>query len=169
VKRINWFVAAVAACVLTVPAVAAGAPDANAARAFVQKLYSHYPQPANGPFFEPTDKDAAAVFDPGMIAAFREDTRLAKGEVGFVDGDPICQCQDDGGMKSKIVAVTMQGTAKADVLVSLLFEGGKPNPVTLHLVVVNGQWRIYDISASEEPSYRTALLKANKDAAKGQH
>jgi hypothetical protein len=167
VRRVHWFAAAVTACVLALPAMAAG-PDAAAARAFVQKLYSHYPQKGE-PYFEPTDKNAAEVFDPGMIAAFREDSRLAKGEVGFVDGDPICQCQDDGGMKSKIVAVTMQGTAKADVLVSLLFEGGKPNPVTLHLVVVNGQWRIYDITASEEPSYRTALLKANQDAAKGQH
>lgn len=158
--------AAVAALVAGAPAMA-GAPDANAARAFVQKLYSHYPQPANGPFFSPTDKNAAEVFDAGMVAAFREDARLAKGEVGFVDGDPICVCQDDGGLTSKIVAVTMQGAAKADVLVNLMFPGGKPNPVTLHLVVVNGQWRIYDISSPDEKSYRADLLKANKDAAAG--
>lgn len=162
-----WVVAAVAVVALAMPAVAAG-PDANAARAFVQKLYAHYPQKGE-PYFEPTDKNAADVFEPGMIAAFREDARLAKGEVGFVDGDPICNCQDDGGMTSKIVSVTMKGTDKADVVVNILFEGGKPTPQTLHLVVVKGQWRIYDISSAEEPSYRADLLKANKEAAAGHH
>jgi len=37
--------------------------------------------------FDPTGKSASEVFDPGMIAAFREDSRLANGEVGFVDAD----------------------------------------------------------------------------------
>ena len=165
-KRTIFAVAVLAAAVM--PAMAAGGPDANAARAFVQKLYAHYPQKDGGPYFDPTNKDAAAVFEPGMIAAFREDSRLNHDEVGFVDADPICMCQDDGGMTSKIVSVTMKG-ANADVLVNLMYPGGQPQAVTMHLVPVNGQWRIYDLSTKEEPSYRADLLKANKEAAAGHH
>ena len=145
----------------------AAAPDAASARAFVQKLYAHYPQPANGPVFSPTDKDAASVFDPGMVALFREDTRLAKGEVGFVDADPICQCQDDSGLKPKILSVAMSGANAATAVVDLHFDGGKPNPLTLHLVVVAGQWRIYDLSAPDTKSYRADFIKANKEHAAG--
>ena len=145
----------------------AAAPDVNSARAFLQKIYAHYPQPANGPVFSPTDKDAASVFDPGMVALFREDTRLAKGEVGFVDADPLCQCQDDGGLKPKILSVVLQGANAATAVVDLRFEGGKPNPLTLHLVVVNGQWRIYDLSAADMKSYRADFIKANKEHAAG--
>jgi len=164
-----WLVAAVAAVAMAVPALAgAPAPDANAARAFVQKLYSHYPQKEGGPFFEPTGKNAKDVFDAGMIKAFQDDTRLAKGEVGFVDADPICMCQDDSGLKAKIVSVTMKG-ANADAVVDLQYEGsnGKPNLLTLHLVPVNGQWRVYDLSMGEVKSYRDDLIKANARHAKG--
>ena len=54
-----------------------------------------------------------------MIAAFREDARLAKGEVGFVDADPFCQCQDDSGLKSKVVSVTMTSANGTDAVVNL--------------------------------------------------
>ena len=39
----------------------------------------------------------------------------------------------------------------------------------MHLVPVIGQWRSYDLSTKDEPSYRTDLLKANKEAAAGHH
>jgi len=164
----TWMLAAVAACAVAMPALAAGGPDANAARTFVQKLYAHYPQKEGGPFFEPTGKNAADVFDAGLVAAFKEDTRLAKGEVGFVDADPICMCQDDGGLKPKIVSVTMKG-ANADAVVDLQYQGGdgKPNLLTLHLVPVNGQWRVHDLSMGEVKSYRDDLIKANARHAKG--
>ena len=165
-RPIQTTILALAATALLAAANAA-TPDAVSARAFVQKLYAHYPQPANGPVFSPTDKDAASVFDPGMVALFREDTRLAKGEVGFVDADPICQCQDDSGLKPKILSVAMGGANAATAVVDLHFDGGKPNPLTLHLVVVSGQWRIYDLSAADMKSYRADFIKANKEHAAG--
>ncbi len=166
-RFISTVTALVAAAALALGAAQAGAPDAASARAFIAGLYKHYPQPANGPFFSPTDKNAASVFDPGMVALFREDVKLAKGEVGFVDADPLCQCQDDGGMKTKIVSVTMAGPNAANAVVDLLFEGGAPIVLTLRLVVVNGQWRIHDLSTKDEPSYLADFTKANKDHAAG--
>lgn len=110
-----------AACLASGASPVAAAPDAASAKAFVEKLYSHYPSNPNGKAFDPTGKNASEVFDPGMIAAFREDARLANGEVGFVDADPLCQCQDDGGLKSKVVSVTMTGPNAADVVVNLQY------------------------------------------------
>jgi hypothetical protein len=153
-----------AVCLASVASPLAAAPDAASARAFVENLYSHYPSNPNGRAFDPTGKNASKVFDPGMIAAFREDARLAKGEVGFVDADPLCQCQDDGGMKSKVVSVTMAGPNAADAVVNLQFPDATL-ALTLHLVPVNGAWRIYDLSTGDVKSYRADLLKANKDAA----
>ncbi len=143
------------------------APDVASAQAFVAGLYKHYPQPANGPFFSPTDKNATDVFDPQMVALFKEDTRLAKGEVGFVDADPLCQCQDDAGMKTKIVSVKMTGASSADAVVNLLFDHDTTVVLTIKLVVVKGQWRIHDLSTKDEPSYLADFIKANKDHAAG--
>ena len=144
--------------------------DADSAKAFVVKLYSHYPsKPGNRDAFNPTGRNASQVFDPGMIAAFREDTRLAHGEVGFVDSDPICQCQDDSGMKATVASATMTAPNAADVVVNLEYPNDKPVALTLHLVPVNGAWRIYDLSAGDVKSYRDDLLKANKEAAAQHH
>ena len=163
--RAVWIVAA---CLASVASPVAAAPDAAGARAFVEKLYSHYPSNPDGTAFDPTGKNASEVFDPGMIAAFREDSRLANGEVGFVDADPLCQCQDDSGLKPKVVSVTMTGPNAADAVVNLQYPE-ETVALTLHLVPVNGAWRIYDLSTKDVKSYRADLLKANKEAAAPHH
>ena len=104
----------VAACLTSVASPVAAAPDVASARAFVEKLYSHYPSNPNRKAFDPTGKNASQVFDPGMIAAFREDTKLANGEVGFIEADsavPVpgrqrpetkgCIGHDDGSERSR--------------------------------------------------------------------
>lgn len=162
-----WIAAAFLASVAS-PVMAA--LDAASAKAFVEKLYSHYPsKPGNRDAFNATGKNGNQVFDPGMVAAFREDTRLAHGEVGFVDSDPLCQCQDDTGMKATVGSVTMTGATAADVAVNLEYPNDKPLALTLHLVPVNGAWRIHDLSAGDVKSYRDDLLKANKEAAAQHH
>jgi hypothetical protein len=153
-----------AACIAMVASPVAAAPDAASAKSFVENLYSHYPSNPNRKAFDPTGKNASQVFDPGMIAAFREDSKLANGEVGFVEADPLCQCQDDHGLQPKVVSVTIKGPNAADAVVNLQFPG-ETRTITLHLVPVNGAWRIYDLSIAETKSYRADLLKANKEAA----
>jgi len=167
-KRIAVWIAA--ACLVSIANPVAAALDAASARAFVEKLYSHYPTKPGQSEFNPTGKNASQVFDPGMIEAFREDTKLAGGEVGFVDSDPLCQCQDDSGLKAKVVSVTVTGPNAADAVVNLEYPSDKVTiALTLHLVPVNGAWRIYDLSAGDVKSYRDDLLKANKEAAAQHH
>jgi hypothetical protein len=164
-NRIAIWIAA--AWLASIASAAAAAPDAASAKTFVEKLYTHYPSKP-GSAFNPTGKNAGQVFDPGMIAAFREDTRLAGGEVGYVDTDPLCQCQDDSSLKATVTSVTLTGP-NADVVVNLAYPNDQPIALTLHLVPVNGAWRIYDLSTGDVKSYRADLLKANKEAAAQHH
>lgn len=165
-KRTAVWIAA--ACLASVASSVAAAPDAASARAFVEKLYSHYPSNPKRTTFDPTGKNASEVFEPGMIAAFREDARLSHGEVGFVDADPLCQCQDDSGLEAKVESVTMTGPNAADAVVNLKYPSDTL-ALTLHLVPVKGAWRIHDLSMGDVKSYRADLLKANKEAAAQHH
>ncbi len=58
-----------------------------------------------------------AIFAPSLIALFDEDARLAHGEVGALDGDPLCDCQDDGGMAFKIASVRSVDRGRASAVV----------------------------------------------------
>ena len=148
----------------------ARAADLADARAFVQQLYAHYPEPAHSTF-EPTGADARSVFAPSIIALFRENARLTpKGDVGAIDSDPICDCQDDGGLRSHIGAVRLVAPDTATAQVVLTFTEASPpeeRRLTLTLVTVHGQWRIYDIRSQDTPSFRAYVVKANQDARRG--
>jgi len=151
----------------TAPARAA---DVQGARAFLVQLYAHYPQA--GGQFDPTGANARSVFDPSMIALFHENARLTpKGDEGAIDSDPICDCQDDGGMRSKIGAVRLVAGDTAIADVETIFTQASPPEVrrlTITLVTVHGQWRIHDIRSKDTPSFRAYLVKANAEAKRGQ-
>ena len=151
-------------------AAPANAAEPAGARAFLQRLYSHYPMAGGRTPFDPTGRSASAVFDAGMIALIREDRRLAKGEVGAMDSDPLCQCQDDRGMKVDVGSPVATGPHTATAPVVLRFSEASPpdiQQVEFSLVLVNGQWRIHDIKSADTPSLRAYLIKANHDHARG--
>jgi hypothetical protein len=115
------------ALALLAAAPARGA-DLSAARAFVQQLYAHYPQPSNTSF-DPGG-NAHAVFDPSMVAMFRENARLTpKGDVGAIDSNPICDCQDDSGMRTRIGSVRLVAPDTAIAEVMLTFTEASPPDV----------------------------------------
>src|SRR5690348_3240436 len=65
--------------------------DAASARVFVEQLYKAYD--GRGPDYLGRQRDR--VFSPRMIALLERDAQLTpKGDVGALDGDPICDCQD---------------------------------------------------------------------------
>ena len=76
-------------------AVAAAQPPAQAPKAWLEHVYAGYRSESFNPFDHPD-----RYFSPRLAAAIAEDARLAKGEVGYLDGDPICQCQDPDGLQA---------------------------------------------------------------------
>ena len=139
--------------------LAAAAPASETPRQFMTRVYAQYRHPDFSPFTHPE-----RYFSPRLRAAIAEDARLAHGEVGYVDGDPVCQCQDSGGMHPSVIGVTRQGRDKAVVRVSIGWPGDKPRPATFRLLRTASGWRIADVSSAAEPSLLGALEAANRKA-----
>ena len=139
----------------------ASAADVAGAKAFVVWLFSHYPQRAS--HFDPLGRSSAAVFDPPMIALFRENDRLTpKGDEGALDGDPICDCQDDSGLVVKRMTVASTDALDATASVEFVLAGGDRRTERFDLVLVGGHWRIRDIHTKDTPSLRAYLIQSNR-------
>ena len=128
-------------------------------RAFLERTYSSYRDSNFSPLDQPQE-----IFAPELRAAILEDERLAHGEVGFLDGDPLCDCQDTGGMSSRIISVARNG-AKASALVLVRFAGTNDRrEIRLKLVRTPSGWRIADVGTKSEPSLLQDLRQANRKA-----
>ncbi len=145
---------ALAALIALTPA-AAGAQDAVSAAAFVRKLYAAYH--GRGPDY--LGRQARVVFSPSLLQLMRrEAARTPAGEVGALDGDPICDCQDFEISKVE-VAVAGGSDGRALATVNLL-NFGDPKTVKLDLVAVRGHWRVNDVHTADTPSLISLLQES---------
>jgi hypothetical protein len=105
------------------------------------------------------------VFDQSLADLIDEDTRLAGGEVGALDGDPLCDCQDDSGNSFTV------GVARADgngAVVEVVRHDHNVKPPALETIKIvlkrsGSVWRIHDVGSPDMPSLRAYLVKANKE------
>ena len=80
------------AILVALSASPAAAQDLGGAKAFVTGLYTAY---ARHPGPDYLGRQARQVFSPALLELMRRDAaRTPKGDVGTLDGDPICNCQD---------------------------------------------------------------------------
>ncbi len=145
-------------------AMAATAAPAGSAspQAFVTSLYAHYRRnPDYSPLLRPQD-----VFAPRLTAAIRRDAALAKGEVGFLDGDPLCDCQDSAGLSATVTPIGRPEPTTARVAADIRFAGNDRRHLQLSLVRVAGAWRIADVASAEEPSLLADLERENRRRSK---
>ncbi|HEY2753472.1 DUF3828 domain-containing protein [Phenylobacterium sp.] len=129
-------------------ASAARAQDLADAHVFVSALYAAYQrhEPAH------LGRQARAVFSPRILALIRLDTaRTPAGDIGALDGDPICDCQDAGGLRVEDVQISGGGDARANATVRLRFPDG-PRTMRLDLVGLNSHWRVDDVHTESIPS-----------------
>ena len=138
------------------PALAADSLDG--AQAFVEGLYRAYQGHENdtrGPDY--LGRDRNRTFAPALAALIARDAANAKGEVGTLDGDPICNCQDYAISKVQVTITNGPGnTAAANVSFTNLRE---PQVVRLDLVKLKAGWRVADVHAEGAPSL-IGLLKS---------
>jgi hypothetical protein len=130
---------------MTAPAQAQSLPEA---KTFVTGLYSAY-QRQPGPDY--LGKQMGDVFAPDLIALIkREAAGVPKGDVGALDGDPICDCQDWQISEVEVaVSAPKPGGAEAEVRFQ---NAGEPRQVRLDLVAVQGRWRVGDVHTQDMPS-----------------
>ena len=126
-------------------------------QAYVERLYAGYRNSSFNPLRHP-----ARYFSSRLVSALNEDARLAHGEVGYVDGDPICQCQDPAGLQATVIHAAWNGSAKAKVQVSISLSGYEARPATFSLIMTKAGWRIDDVSSPDEPSFRRGIEESNR-------
>lgn len=151
---------AAAALAIGVAASAAASDDADpgSAEAFLRGLYAPYL--AGSTTVAPTDKAAPTIFDGHLTALIRKDQRNAKGEVGALDWDPICDCQDFERLTALSIKVRPAGPARAVATVDFM-NGTTPASLTYTLVAGRSGWRVADIGSKDVPSLVDLLAKAN--------
>lgn len=130
------------------------AAQAESARGFVERMYEGYARED----FDPLSH-IDRYFAPPLAAEIRKDS--AGGEVGYLDGDPLCDCQDTGGMTSRIESVETHG-GSGDAHILLDFGTSDQRNIELHLVMTKHGWRVSDVATKDEPSLLGALRKANR-------
>jgi hypothetical protein len=170
---------ALAGCNKPAPAAAPAAPPAAApiappaidataaaeAKAFLDSLYAHYKTNKNNSF-SPMGDNVAQVFDADTIKLLADDAKALKGELGEIDGDYLCDCQDFETITATVaVQAATPTTAKATADFTV-FDQKHHNE--FDLVKVNGVWRVHDVRErdSADPaalSLRETLEKELKD------
>lgn len=142
-------------------AIAAASPSVGAcqtlpeAKAFTLKLYEAYEHGAPD-YLGPMRRE---VFSARLLRLIRRDQQLTpRGDVGALDGDPICDCQDPGGLSNVQVSVQPAGPSKARASVGFDLDGRRT--AVLDLVAENGAWRVDDVHTADTPS----LVKMLEDA-----
>lgn len=145
------------------PAVAASVAAVPAdPKAFLTSLYAHYDgtQSNFSPFDSPSD-----YFDPELLSLMDASNRATpEDEVGPLDGDPICDCQDYGKLRADIaIKSNIDNSAEAEVT---LHDKGvaKQKVLTYKLTQIGGKWRIHDIGSKDMPSLRRLLINASPKA-----
>jgi len=141
---------------LAVAAQAAAAdPDVDTARRFVEQVYRAYCGTCEVPF----ERRAPRLLSRGLLALVERDRReTPQGDVGALDGDPLCDCQDHSISGVRVVAEEA-GAGRATAVAEFR-NFGEPQTVRLDLVVEKGGWRIDNIHTSGTPDL-VAYLKAH--------
>jgi hypothetical protein len=141
--------------------LSAQAQSLDAARAFTQHLYSAY----RGGHPDPLGRDAGRTFAPPLLALIHRDRATTPaGDVGILDGDPICDCQDSGGIRLTHLAIEAAGKGRAVANVTLRFPS-ETRSLKLDLVAWRGQWRVADVHTRDTPSLVRLLQDGLRAAA----
>lgn len=132
------------------------AAETDAAKAFLVSVYHHYLKGGRG---IPLDGPGARkYFDLSLLALIRRDVKAnGPGEVGVLDYDPVCSCQDWDELSRLQIDLQMQNPNKAVANVSFALTNQPPisktdrRAIRVTLISEHSQWRIYDLFDISDP------------------
>ena len=147
------------------PAAAALAPGRPAvyqaategAEPFVRAVYAMYEANAAG---QPPPPGRDPMYGRTFNAAVGADFRQNRGQVPFLNFDPVCGCQD-GQVRLTSVAVTPTERFKADAQVAFTVDGQARSQV-LKLEQEGQSWKIADVIPAGETSLRDRIIATLK-------
>ncbi|MND95504.1 hypothetical protein D3C80_877600 [compost metagenome] len=134
---------------------AAGEQDAEA---FVRALYANAAAPvANDPAATAITPGRDPLYTRTLNALVGADFNAAKGEVPYLNYDPICACQDADGFALTALKMTPDGDKAASAEVTFT-NHGQTHQQTLKLVKEGPMWRIADVIDGQGKSLHDALM-----------
>lgn len=134
-------------------ALAASQP-AQAPRQFIAELYARYQRADFSPLGRPE-----AFFSRDLAAAIRKDG--SAGEVGYLDGDPLCDCQDYDHIRAEVRSLTQPGTRAAMAKVHVILGPREARDIRLRLILTGSGWRISDVIGADNKSLLQELRRSN--------
>lgn len=140
------------------------AQDAASAKTFLTAVYHHYANEGIG--IEAFGPHANLYYHSSLIALMLEDQKAASPDVGAIDGDPICACQEWDGVWDLKIDVSIDAPDRATATATFALSAPQDRPkdslrkLVFTLAAENGEWRIYDILDQTDPSAPYALRKA---------
>ncbi|MDQ2999956.1 MAG: YbjP/YqhG family protein [Fibrobacterota bacterium] len=130
------------------------------AKPFIAGLYESYQSPKEPDFL---GKAADTLFDPDLLSLIRKDQKLADVEVGILDYDPVCDCQDFDISNVRIDA-KKSGKSSLEAEVHFTNSGSEVN-LGFTLKGDGKRWKIADIRSRSTPSlYRLLQTQLNSPA-----
>jgi hypothetical protein len=140
------------ATALFAPVVAPAGPTEASARAFLQSIYGFYRKGGSGAPLKRPER----WFEPRLAAAIRADIAQTDrtGDLGKLDADLFCDCQDFDDIKATIGRVSI---AAGKATTAVLVDNGGPVTLTYTLAWTRAGWRVFDI-AYEHGTLREVFL-----------
>jgi hypothetical protein len=129
----------------------------------VELLYEHYATNAPGVVFDATGQDQ--VISTRLLKEVAEDQKLtAEGDVGYLNYDPVCNCQDYDNLVLERVDIVTHDALHVDAVVRFRPFSDGPETVTQTLTLVdeNGRWLIDDI-VNETSSLYEGIKAYNRE------
>lgn len=139
--------------ILLALALAAASP-AETPRDFISRVYTEYHNDGFSPLAKPE-----AFFSPVLVKEIRKDS--AGGEVGYLDGDPLCDCQDYEKLTVKVLQIRQPSANAATAHVLVTLEANATRDLQLRLVRTGSGWRIADVIGGDHHSLLVELQRAN--------
>jgi Protein of unknown function (DUF3828) len=129
----------------------------SSAESFLVGLYASY-QSQNEPDF--LGKSADSLFTPGLLHLIRADQNQPQGNVGLLNYDPLCDCQDFDFSNFRVIANPIQ---ENNILAEINFSNfGTEVGLDITLKKDGSRWRIADIHTKSVPSLYNALQAHQK-------
>lgn len=137
-------------------------PPSQSPEQTIRQIYSAYTTNAEPDYF--SDLSDKSVLSARMKAALLKD-QLATlpGDIGALDADPLCACQDYENLVLDNVAISQTDNAHADAAVRFRAFGNAPesrsSELKIKLIVEKGRWLVDDVISE----YGSTLQKLNPE------
>ncbi|WP_252358822.1 YbjP/YqhG family protein, partial [Escherichia coli] len=121
-------------------------PPSQTVEQTVRHIYQNYKSDATAPYFGETGERAITSARIQQALTLNDNLTLP-GNIGWLDYDPVCDCQDFGDLVLESVAITQTDADHADAIVRFrIFQDDKEKTSqTLKMVAESGRWVIDDI------------------------